>query len=813
MKPIIKIVSALTALILICTNVCAEDNAAAADYDYCLSQCLSLGILQGDDDGIRPYSKITRAEIITAIMRAFSLEEAAKSNIGVTAFKDVPKTHWASGYINTGFIRGIISGEGGEMFCPDESVTRFQAIKMLVCALGYDRTALQSNYPYAYLKCASEIGLITSENETDEKLTRAAAAELLYSALFIPVLDKTSGKQDSLSIRFGVEGKRENPENRTGKTYYMSPEGDDGATGLEEAPWKTLSAAVRRLNAGDTLILEDGIYYENTPVRFLNGGRKDAPIVVTARNRHGAKIVFGENLCNERKIMNDYGQDYVVVQNLEMTQEKRSTSNTNDIFIAMYGDYNSVLYNKIYYGYEEGIKSHGTKGLTVRGNEVYDTVHESFDAVNVEDLVLADNKFVDWGRVGIMVKGGSRNVKIYNNYVEAAKEKKDTYMPAMAIGIGGSTDNHSGFGIKRGMHEAYNYAVYNNIVYCPEKNILSVGLSFCGAKDCTAFNNVVYGAKNAASIEYPQGIRNGWEWDPEVVNPVLYNNIFAECSENAYSIKYKPHNMVSDYNLFYKTRTAPVEKHSIYKNPKFVNPGTDFRLLPDSPARETGRTMETSITGFYGEPMFLDLKDYSGNVREGKWSMGAYAFGAVTAKQQDGMNLYGRLLQDGFDYDNSENWVVMSGSWKIADGVLGMTNKNTGRSMVRYAGGLNWTDYTFEADVQTADSSDKERDSGILFRGDGELKNVYAFRFNRNNKIELCKWTDGVFASIKTWDYETIPGEFYNMKVSANKDEFALYVNGEYIDTVTDTSFARGTVGLYAYYAQIGIDNVLVTSN
>ena len=175
--------------------------------------------------------------------------------------------------------------------------------------------------------------------------------------------------------------------------------------------------------------------------------------------------------------------------------------------------------------------------------------------------------------------------------------------------------------------------------------------------------------------------------------------------------------------------------------------------------------------------------------------------------------MYGRLLQDGFDYDNAENWVVTSGNWKIENGLLNMTNKDTGRSMIRYAGGLNWMDYAFEADVQVTDSSDKERDSGILFRGDSELKNVYAFRFNRNDKIELCKWTDGSFSSIKMWDYETIPGEFYKMKVSADGNELSLYINDELIEKVTDTSFPLGTVGLYAYYAQIGIDNVLVTSN
>ena len=137
MRPLMKIISALVVFVFICTSVSAENsNNTTSNYDYCLNQCVSLGILKGDDEGIRPYLKITRAEAITAIIRVFSLEEVAGNNFGTTAFKDVPKTHWASGCINTGFIRGIVSGESDGMFYPENNVTRFQLIKMLVCALG-----------------------------------------------------------------------------------------------------------------------------------------------------------------------------------------------------------------------------------------------------------------------------------------------------------------------------------------------------------------------------------------------------------------------------------------------------------------------------------------------------------------------------------------------------------------------------------------------------------------------------------------------------------------------------------------------------
>lgn len=815
MKKIKKCICVIMCVCLACAHISFAEKNGESSFEWALSQCTALGILKGDENGVRADDILTRAEAVTAVIRILCLEDTANINRGQTPFDDVCAEHWASGEINTAYIRSVIREKTVRLFDPQGSVTRCEMIKMLVCALGYEKEAAESGkaYPENYLLSAKDIGLIEKTDVSDESITRAEAAFLLYNAIFVPVLNTESGQTQEMAVRFGVEGKKFDPQTHIGTTYYLSPDGNDENSGDEENPWKTLSVATKRLAAGDTLVLEDGEYFESTPVRFLNGGRKDAPITVTARNMHGAKIVFGENLRYERKIMADYDQPYVTVSYLEMTQEEISGGNTNDIFIAMYGDYNSVLYNKIHHAYEEGIKAHGSKGLRVIGNEVYDTVHESFDAVNIEDATIANNRFTDWGRVGIMIKGGSRNIKIYNNYIEVCAELKDVREPAQGIGIGGSTDNHSGLGSSVGIYEAYNYAVWNNIVYCPAKDFLGSGITFSGAKDCIAFNNVVYGAKNGMSIYYPEGIKNGWEWDPEVVNPTLYNNIFVQCSKTAYQTDDKPHNMVSDYNLFYKTKFAPAEPHSIYEDPKFMDEGKDFRLREDSPARGSGRKMENSIIGYGGENMYLDLRDYSSNERKEDWSMGAYVFGAMSAEQPVGGNTYGTLLKDGFDYSSAENWEALSGDWEVSDGKLKMTNKDSGRSMFLYKGGFNWTNYTFEADVSVTDGSDKERCSGILFRGDLEFKNVYSLRFNRNSILELCKWTDGAFASIKTWEYETVPEEIYKMKVSAEGKILKLYINGDLIDTVEDSSFFGGTVGLYAYYAPVNMDNVSVRSN
>lgn len=801
---------------LLCVFAGADGEKTDANTDsYALTQTVAIGIMEGSEGDIRENDVITRAEAVAALLRVISMESAAEENTGNSCFYDVSTEHWALGYINTAYIKGFISGKPDGSFGPEDTVTRFQMIKMLVCVLGYKNQAEESGAPYpdCYLDMAKKLGITDEIYTKDEPLLRGTAAELLYNGLFVPYVDEKSGETEELAVRFGVSGKKENPETREGKTYYLSPEGDDEADGSEEAPWKKLSTATKRLNAGDTLILKDGEYYEDTVVLFKNGGTEKAPITVTAENKHGAKIIFKENLKNDRKFMVDYGQNYVTVQYLEMTQEAISETNTNDIYIALYGDYCAALYNKIYYGFEEGIKSHGSKGLRIIGNEVYDMVHEAIDVVNIEDAVIANNTVKDWSRVGIMVKGGSRNIRIYNNWVECSREQKDTYLPAQGIGVGGSTDNHSGLGSTKGFYEAYNYAVYNNIVYCPTENLLSYGIAFCGAKDSTAFNNVVYGAKTGIGFYSASGTLKGWEWDPDCVNPVSYNNIVANCSVGAYYIGNKT-NMISDYNLFYKTQTAPIEPHSIYKDPKFMEAGVDFRLKEDSPARNSGRKMPSYINGYYGERVNLDLRDYSGNVRDDEWSMGAYVFGSMSKNHAESTAITAnRLMFDNFDYENSSAWTVTRGDWQIKDGVLSMTNKDSGRSMILYNAGLSWTDYTVEADVEVTDSSDTERDSGILFRGDKELSNVYAFRFLKNESLELCKWTDGVFASIQKWEFNSVPGKIYKMKVKAEKDNFLLYVDDELIGEVKDSSFLRGTVGFYAFYAPVSFDNIIVTNN
>jgi hypothetical protein len=72
----------------------------------------------------------------------------------------------------------------------------------------------------------------------------------------------------------------------TGRTaaargFHVAPHGRDEERGTIERPWRTLTAALSRLQAGDTLWVHDGVYRERIDVA-ATAGRPDARITVAA---------------------------------------------------------------------------------------------------------------------------------------------------------------------------------------------------------------------------------------------------------------------------------------------------------------------------------------------------------------------------------------------------------------------------------------------------------------------------------------------------------------------------------------------------
>jgi hypothetical protein len=73
--------------------------------------------------------------------------------------------------------------------------------------------------------------------------------------------------------------------------FVDAARGNDQNAGSEQAPWKTLSHSLAQLQAGDTLYLRGGTYYE--AVRVSLSGRSDAPITIRAHPGERAVVDGG----------------------------------------------------------------------------------------------------------------------------------------------------------------------------------------------------------------------------------------------------------------------------------------------------------------------------------------------------------------------------------------------------------------------------------------------------------------------------------------------------------------------------------------
>jgi len=168
-------------------------DVEGADCEEAVTVLYALDLLEGKtDDMFAPYVNMTRGELATVIMRFMNLEREAGSG---AVFTDVPDYHWASGNIESAYGMGIIKGMGDGTFAPDANVTFAQAIKMFVCALGYEVHAeAQGGYPSGYMSKAAQLGMLKGVTVAgaDTPITRSDMAIIMYNMLDIDLLVETS---------------------------------------------------------------------------------------------------------------------------------------------------------------------------------------------------------------------------------------------------------------------------------------------------------------------------------------------------------------------------------------------------------------------------------------------------------------------------------------------------------------------------------------------------------------------------------------------------------------------------------------------
>ncbi len=209
----LKKVMALVIVLSMVVSMFTVMTASAADfedvigtvYEEAVMTLAPMGVIAGyEEDGkilFKPEQIVTRAEMAAFIIRQLGLSAAAKAD---TDFTDVPKEFWGSGAIKIANTKNIIVGYGDGTFGPDDQVSFEAAVKMIVCALGFEEDAKDNGgWPVGYLTVADQLNLLDGLEEkmldTTAGCDRGTVALLLYNALDINIQEVTYYNGEVLS--------------------------------------------------------------------------------------------------------------------------------------------------------------------------------------------------------------------------------------------------------------------------------------------------------------------------------------------------------------------------------------------------------------------------------------------------------------------------------------------------------------------------------------------------------------------------------------------------------------------------------------
>ncbi len=200
----------------------ASAAGTAPSLDDAVQAVTALGILNGDGSGnLNLSARVTRAEFVTMTVKAMPGGDGV-GQAAVAPYPDVPRSHWASGYVEAAVGRRLISGFSDGTFRPDQEIKLAEAASMLLSLLGYGPDDFSGAFPTGQLAMCQNLKLIRGVTalQAASPLTRQDAVYLFYNLLsaktkegapYIQQLGHSldaSGKPDVVAL---VNGQMEGP--------------------------------------------------------------------------------------------------------------------------------------------------------------------------------------------------------------------------------------------------------------------------------------------------------------------------------------------------------------------------------------------------------------------------------------------------------------------------------------------------------------------------------------------------------------------------------------------------------------------------
>ena len=146
--------SGLLAAVLLLGLMVLPAGAAAASTvstEEAIQVINALGIMVGDESGeFHLNRRVTRAEFITMAVNATGTGDQV-GEASTSPYPDVPRTHWAAGYVQAGVQAGLISGYLDGTFRPSNQITLAEGATIVLKLLGYTAEDFSGAYPTGQL--------------------------------------------------------------------------------------------------------------------------------------------------------------------------------------------------------------------------------------------------------------------------------------------------------------------------------------------------------------------------------------------------------------------------------------------------------------------------------------------------------------------------------------------------------------------------------------------------------------------------------------------------------------------------------------
>lgn len=393
-------------------------------------------------------------------------------------------------------------------------------------------------------------------------------------------------------------------------TYYVATSGSDANPGTADAPWRSLSVAVSRLVAGDTLYIRGGVYTASADVidsqllPIQSGLSWDTPITVAGYPGEAVTMRPPDGSAGIR--LTTGAPHYLVFQDFAIDMSRQSdpgnpivANRPEAVYVASgahhirfqrldigycmndcisfsthnstptFASYHELLDSKIHHaGQATGDNYHGGPGINT-GYGIYTfTDHNRFEG----------NEFYSNNAYGMNVYGSHnilRNNRVYNN------------------GLRGGTNYAINIGSSAFPANSANNLVANNLVYNNRGGGIKI---YSNAENTHVVNNTVYGSGLA-------GIQAMYYAGGNVVrNNIMYANAVNFSDDGGQAALQVDHNLTT--------------------NPLFTDAANgNFALLAGSPAIDAGT---------FVDDIALDVTG-AARPQGAAFDIGAYEYGVGTA--------------------------------------------------------------------------------------------------------------------------------------------------------------------------------------